>query len=208
METLKVYMRGFQHFSQMKKAPGRPKKSEAIIKDVKRRTKRQFNPEEKIAIVLEGMSGDESIAAICRREGIAQSVYYSWSKAFMEAGKARLNGDTKREADSSEVAEMRKENAPSSKNNTPIALEDDVLDFDVVAYPNPYVETFTIDFVSDFDENVTIMVHNMNGQVVEQYKDIDPMNNPDMGRGLPAGMYFVTVTQSGQTKTVKVNKFK
>ena len=66
----------------MKKAPGRPKKSEAIIKDVKRRTKRQFNPEEKIAIVLEGMSGDDSIAAICRREGIAQSVYYSWSKDF------------------------------------------------------------------------------------------------------------------------------
>ncbi|GAB5558101.1 MAG: hypothetical protein SchgKO_23140 [Schleiferiaceae bacterium] len=99
-------------------------------------------------------------------------------------------------------------NAPSSKNNTPIALEDDVLDFDVLAYPNPYVETFTIDLVSDFDENVTIMVHNMNGQVVEQYKDIDPMDNPDMGRGLPAGMYFVTVTQSGQTKTVKVNKLK
>jgi len=74
-----------------------PKKSEAIIKDVKRRTKRLFNPEEKIAIVLEGLSGDESVAAICRREGIAQSVYYSWSNAFMDAGKARLNGDTKRE---------------------------------------------------------------------------------------------------------------
>ena len=75
---------------KMKKGPGRPKKSEAIIKDVKRRTKRLFNPEEKISIVLEGLSGDESIAAICRREGIAQSVYYSWSKAFMDAGKARL----------------------------------------------------------------------------------------------------------------------
>ena len=95
----------------MKRGPGRPKKSEAIIKDVKRRTKRQFNPEEKIAIVLEGMSGEESIAALCRREGIAQSVYYKWSKAFMEAGKARLNGDTKREADSDEVKAMREENA-------------------------------------------------------------------------------------------------
>ena len=61
--------------------------------------------------MLEGLSGDESIAAICRREGIAQSVYYSWSKAFLEAGKSRLNGDTKREADSIGVAEMRKENA-------------------------------------------------------------------------------------------------
>jgi len=94
----------------MKKSLGRPKNSEAIIKDVKRVTRRQFNPEEKIAIVLEGLSGEQSIAEICRREGIAHSVYYSWSKAFLEAGKARLSGDTKREADSTEVSEMRNEN--------------------------------------------------------------------------------------------------
>ena len=74
-------------------------------------TRRQFNPEEKIAIVLEGLSGEQSIAEICRREGIALSVYYSWSKALLEAGKARLSGDTKREADSTEVSEMRNENA-------------------------------------------------------------------------------------------------
>ena len=61
----------------MKKSPGRPKNSEAIIKDVKRVTRRQFNPEEKIAIVLEGLSGEQSIAEICRREGIAHSVYYN-----------------------------------------------------------------------------------------------------------------------------------
>ena len=74
METLKVYQGSPNTLVKMKKGPGRPKKSEAIIKDVKRRTKRLFNPEEKIAIVLEGLSGDESIAAICRREGIAQSL--------------------------------------------------------------------------------------------------------------------------------------
>lgn len=95
----------------MKKSLGRPKNSEAIIKDVKRVVRRQFNPEEKIAIVLEGLSGDQSIAEICRREGIAHSVYYSWSKAFLEAGKARLSGDTKRDADSTKVSEMRNENA-------------------------------------------------------------------------------------------------
>jgi transposase-like protein len=111
METLRVIKESPNTLVKMKRGPGRPRKSEAIIKDVKRRTKRQFNPEEKIAIVIEGMSGEESIAALCRREGIAQSVYYSWSKAFMEAGKARLNGDTKREADSDEVNAMRKENA-------------------------------------------------------------------------------------------------
>jgi transposase-like protein len=111
METSRVIKESPNTLVKMKRGPGRPRKSEAIIKDVKRRTKRQFNPEEKIAIVIEGMSGEESIAALCRREGIAQSVYYSWSKAFMEAGKARLNGDTKREADSDEVNAMRKENA-------------------------------------------------------------------------------------------------
>ena len=111
METSRVIKESLNTLVKMKRGPGRPRKSEAIIKDVKRRTKRQFNPEEKIAIVIEGMSGEESIAALCRREGIAQSVYYSWSKAFMEAGKARLNGDTKREADSDEVNAMRKENA-------------------------------------------------------------------------------------------------
>ena len=111
METLIVMKESPNTLVKMKRGPGRPKKSEAIIKDVKRRTKRQFNPEEKIAIVLEGMSGEESIAALCQREGIAQSVYYKWSKAFMEAGKARLNGDTKREADSDEVKAMREENA-------------------------------------------------------------------------------------------------
>ena len=95
----------------MKKGPGRPKKSEAVIRDIKRRTRRQFNPEEKIAIVLEGLRGEESIAEICRREGITTSLYYSWSKSFIEAGKKRLSGDTKREADSDQVAQMRKESA-------------------------------------------------------------------------------------------------
>lgn len=91
----------------MKRGPGRPRKSEATIKDIKRRTRRQFNSEEKIAIVIEGLRGEESIAEICRREGIATSLFYSWSKAFLEAGKRRLSGDTKREADSSEVEHMR-----------------------------------------------------------------------------------------------------
>jgi len=68
---------------KMKKGSGRPKKSEAIITDVKRRAKRLFNPKEKIAIVLEGLSLDESIAEIYRREGIAQSVYYSWNNNLL-----------------------------------------------------------------------------------------------------------------------------
>ena len=90
--------------------PGRPRKTaEAVVKDIKRKTRRKFNAEEKIRIVLEGLKGEESVAAICRREGIAPTLYYKWSKDFLEAGKKRLNGDTEREANSFEVNELRKE---------------------------------------------------------------------------------------------------
>jgi transposase len=74
----------------------RKKSSESIIRDIKRQTKRKFSSEEKISIVIEGLRGEDSIASICRREGVAPSVYYRWSKDFMEAGKKRLNGDTVR----------------------------------------------------------------------------------------------------------------
>ena len=81
-----------KNFYQMKKkGPGRPRKSEATIKDIKRQTRRLFSAEEKIAIVLEGLRGEESIAELCRREGITTSLYYSWSKAFIDAGKRRFN---------------------------------------------------------------------------------------------------------------------
>lgn len=84
--------------------------AEATIRDIKRKTRRKYNAEEKIRIVIEGLRGEESIAELCRREGIAESLYYSWSKEFMEAGKARLAGNTKRQASSSEVDELRQEN--------------------------------------------------------------------------------------------------
>jgi transposase len=83
---------------------------ESVVREIKRKTRRKFNPEEKIRIILEGLKGEESIAAICRREGIAPSLYYKWSKSFLEAGKQRLKGDTMREANSDEVSELRKEN--------------------------------------------------------------------------------------------------
>jgi len=68
--------------------------AERLVKDIRRKTRRQFSAEEKIRIVLEGLRGDDSIAELCRKEGIAQSLYYTWSKEFMEAGKRRLAGDT------------------------------------------------------------------------------------------------------------------
>ena len=76
------------------------KNPESVVREIKRKTRRKFNSEEKIRIILEGLKGEDSIAAICRREGIAPSLYYKLIKTFLQAGKRRLNGDTIREANS------------------------------------------------------------------------------------------------------------
>jgi transposase len=83
--------------------------AEHVVKDIRRATRRHFSAEDKIRIVLEGLRGEESIAELCRREGIASSMYYGWSKEFLEAGKKRLAGDTAREATSHEVRDLRRE---------------------------------------------------------------------------------------------------
>ena len=83
--------------------------AEKVIKDIRRATRKHYSAEEKIRIVLEGLRGEKSIAALCRREGIAESLYYNWSKEFLEAGKKRLAGDTARAATSDEVKQLRNE---------------------------------------------------------------------------------------------------
>ena len=83
--------------------------AEKVIKDIRRVTRKQYGAEEKIRIVLDGLRGEESIAALCRREGIAESLYYNWSKEFLEAGKKRLAGDTARAATTDEVKMLRGE---------------------------------------------------------------------------------------------------
>ncbi|MDH3669278.1 MAG: IS3 family transposase [Paracoccaceae bacterium] len=91
------------------KRTGRPLSSEQIIRDIKRKTRKQYSAEEKIRIVLDGLRGEDSIAELCRREGIAQSLYYKWSKDFMEAGKKRLAGDIVRQANTNDVTDLRRE---------------------------------------------------------------------------------------------------
>ena len=83
--------------------------SEKVVKDIRRATRRHFSAEDKIRIVLDGLRGEDSIAELCRREGINQNLYYRWSKEFLEAGKKRLAGDTAREATSDEVKGLRTE---------------------------------------------------------------------------------------------------
>ena len=89
-----------------------PKRSaEKTVRDIRRATRRSYTAEEKIRIVLEGLRGEDSIAELCRREGINTNIYYRWSKEFLEAGKKRLAGDTAREATSDEVKNLRAESA-------------------------------------------------------------------------------------------------
>ena len=91
------------------KSSSSKKPVEQVVKDIRRKTRRHFSAEDKIRIVLDGLRGDDSIAELCRREGIAQSLYYTWSKEFMEAGKRRLAGDTARAATTDEVKDLRRE---------------------------------------------------------------------------------------------------
>src|SRR6476646_202941 len=83
--------------------------SEEVVKDIRRATRKRYSAEEKIRIVLDGLRGEHSIAELCRREGIAEGLYYSWSKEFLEAGKRRLAGNTARAATSDEVKDLRRQ---------------------------------------------------------------------------------------------------
>jgi transposase len=83
--------------------------SERLVRDIRRATRKQYSAEEKIRIVLDGLRGEVTIAELCRREGIAESLYYSWSKEFLEAGKRCLAGDTARSATTSEVKDLKRQ---------------------------------------------------------------------------------------------------
>ena len=96
---------------EVKKVSAKQEKARKAVREVRRATRRKFSSEEKIRIVLEGLRGEETRSELCRREGIAPTVYYKWSKAFLEAGKQRLVGETKRGATNEEVQGLKRENA-------------------------------------------------------------------------------------------------
>jgi transposase len=101
--------------------------AEQVVKDIRRATRKHYSAEEKIRIVLEGLRGEDSIAELCRREGISQNLYYRWSKEFLEAGKRRLAGDTAREATSEEVKGLRREAAALKEVVADLTLENRLL---------------------------------------------------------------------------------
>jgi len=101
--------------------------AEQVVKDIRRQARRQYSSEEKIRIVLEGLRGEENISELCRREGITASMYYGWSKEFLEAGKRRLAGDTARAATSGEVKDLRREAAALKEVVADLTLENRLL---------------------------------------------------------------------------------
>jgi transposase len=108
--------------SQVSKEP-----AEQVVRDIRRKTRKQYSAKDKIRIVLSGLRGEDSIAALCRREGIAESLYYSWSKEFLEAGKKRLAGDTVRQATSDEVKDLRREMGAMKELVAELSLENRLL---------------------------------------------------------------------------------
>jgi transposase len=107
--------------------------AEQVVKEIRRATRRHFSAEEKIRVVLEGLRGEDSIAELCRREGIVQNLYYRWSKEFLEAGKRRLAGDTARAATSDEVKDLRREASALKEVVAELTLENRLLKKSVTA---------------------------------------------------------------------------
>ena len=110
-----------------KKTVGSKGAADKLVKNIRRKTARRYSAEEKIRIVLAGLRGEESIAALCRREGIAESLYYKWSKEFLEAGKRQLSGDTSRQATAPEVKELRSEASALKECVADLTLENRLL---------------------------------------------------------------------------------
>jgi transposase len=107
--------------------------AEKAVRDIRRKTRKQYSAEEKIRIVLSGLRGEENVAALCRREGIAESLYYSWSKEFLESGKKRLSGDTARQATSNEVKDLRREMRDMKELVAELSLENRLLKKSMIA---------------------------------------------------------------------------
>ena len=111
----------------MRQKTGPQETAEQHVRDIRRATRRKYSPEDKIRVVLSGLRGEYSISELCRREGIAESLYYTWSKEFLEAGKKRLGGDTQRQASSGEVKDLRRETRDLKELVADLTLENRLL---------------------------------------------------------------------------------
>ena len=131
--------------------------SESLLKDIRRNTKRIFTSEQKVLIVMEGICGEQSIAELCRKYGISDSTYYKWNKEFIEAGKARLDGDTIREATSDEVKELRQENIRLKEALAGLVVRYDVVKKLETHRINPMLELY-IRYSAEEKERIVLTV--------------------------------------------------
>jgi transposase len=113
---------------------------ETTVREIRRKTRKKYSAEEKMRIVLEGLRGENTIAELCRREGIHPNMYYKWSKEFLEAGKQRLTGDTQRQADNQEVQAMRTENEQLKQLVAELSLKNRVLKKSLLGRETPWDE--------------------------------------------------------------------
>jgi len=119
---------------------GKKQDVETTVREIRRKTRKKYSAEEKIRIVLEGLRGENTIAELCRREGIHPNMYYKWSKEFLEAGKQRLAGDTQRQADNQEVQAMRTENEQLKQLVAELSLKNRVLKKSLLGRETPWDE--------------------------------------------------------------------
>jgi len=119
---------------------GKKQDVETTVREIRRKTRKKYSAEEKIRIVLEGLRGENTIAELCRREGIHPNMYYKWSKEFLEAGKQRLTGDTQRQADNQEVQAMRTENEQLKQLVAELSLKNRVLKKSLLGRETPWDE--------------------------------------------------------------------
>ena len=120
----------FKSMEENQNQPGRPRRNQSagsVISTIKRRTRKVYSSEEKIQIVIEGLRGEESVSAVCRKYGIHENNYYNWSKECMEAVKKRLSGDTERQATGGEVISLKKENSQLKEIVADLLMQNTVL---------------------------------------------------------------------------------
>lgn len=122
----------------MAEKSSKPKSVETTVRDIRRATRKKYTAEDKIRIVLEGLRGETGVRELCRREGIATNLYYTWSKEFLEAGKQRLLGDTARQADSQQVTELRSELEQLKQLVAELSLKNRVLKKSLLGKETPW----------------------------------------------------------------------
>jgi transposase len=175
-----------------------PDSAEKTVRDIRRATRRHHSAEDKIRIVLEGLRGEDSIAELCRKEGINQNLYYRWSKEFLEAGKKRLAGDTAREATSDEVKELKAEARQLKETLAEVLIENRLLKKAFSGMGRTLHEVFRIRKVRDHRTGGTVVALDSSNTGADRDPEIDVLR---LVQPLPGGRDRGSGGRQAQTAT-------